>query len=565
MYRTHTCGELRAGNAGEKVTLAGWVQKIRTHGNLCFIDLRDRYGVTQVTFKDKLAAEAQRLHKEDVIQAKGAVIKKPEANKALATGEVEVAAAELAVLNKAKPLPLDLDNPDTTEETRLKYRYLDLRRPAMQEKLMLRSKAAVAVREYFDREGFIEVETPILGKSTPEGARDYLVPSRVNPGKFYALPQSPQIFKQLFQVAGLDKYVQIVKCFRDEDLRADRQPEFTQIDLEMSFVDEEDIYRVMEGMIKHVWKKALGVDVKTPFPRIPYDEAMLRYGSDKPDLRFGLELQDVTAWAHKTDFAIFKEAATVRCLKANGEFSRKQIDQLTSVVKTYGAAGLLTLKQTKQGLEGSIAKHVNEPPVPLKENDHLFLVAGTERFVAPALGALRLHLGKTQGLIDKDQWRFLWVTDFPLMDWSEEDQRYVAMHHPFTSPNLEDRHLLKKAPEKARSRAYDLTLNGVELGGGSIRIHDPELQAEVFDALKISKEEQQRKFGFLLGALSYGAPPHGGIAFGFDRVIMLLAGADNIREVIAFPKTKDAEDLMMDAPNTVSEEQLDELGISTKK
>ena len=562
MYRTHTCGEIRASNAGESVTLSGWVQKIRTHGNLCFIDIRDRYGITQITCKEDLSGQASKLHKEDVIQVKGSVVKKPEPNKALATGEVEVIAKELNILNRAKPLPLDLDNPDTTEETRLKYRYLDLRRPEMQNKLILRSKAAVAVREYFDKAGFIEIETPILGKSTPEGARDYLVPSRVNPGKFYALPQSPQIFKQLFQVACLDKYVQIVKCFRDEDLRADRQPEFTQIDLEMSFVDEEDLYAVMEGMIKYVWKKTLDVDIPTPFPQMEYDEAMLTYGSDKPDLRFDLKIEEVTSWAKKTDFTIFKEAECVRCLKVKGEFSRKQIDKMTDIVKIHGAKGLAWCKKD---LEGGIGKFIKNTPVTLTDDEYLFFVADIERKVAPALGALRSYLGKTLDLIDTKQWNFLWVTNFPLMEWSEERQRWGPMHHPFTSPNLEDRPLLKTEPWKAKSRAYDLVLNGNELGGGSIRIHDPELQAEVFDALKITPEEQQRKFGFLLGALGYGAPPHGGLAFGFDRVIMLLVGADNIREVIAFPKTKDAEDLMMDAPSIANTEQLDELGVQLKK
>ena len=562
MYRTHTCGALRAANAGEKATLAGWVQKVRTHGTIAFIDLRDRYGITQITAEGDLAARCAKIGKEDVLQITGDVVKKPQANKGLETGEIELKATSLNVLNKAKPLPLDLDNPDTTEETRLKYRYLDLRRPSMQEKLILRSKAAVAVREYFDKQGFVEIETPILGKSTPEGARDYLVPSRVNPGRFYALPQSPQIFKQLFQVAGLDRYVQIVKCFRDEDLRADRQPEFTQIDLEMSFVEEEDLYKVMEGMVKHVWKKTLDVDIPTPFPRMPYEEAMRRYGSDKPDLRFGLEIEDVTDWAKKTDFKIFQEAACVRCLKVEADFSRKQMDKLTDLAKTYGAKGLAWCKAD---LEGGIGKFLKETPIPLSEKETLLLVADKEEKVAAALGAIRLRLGKELELIDKEQWNFLWVTDFPLMEWSEERQGWGPMHHPFTSPNLEDRHYLKTEPWKAKSRAYDLVLNGNELGGGSIRIHDPELQAEVFDALKISPQEQQRKFGFLLGALAYGAPPHGGLAFGFDRLIMLLVGADNIREVIAFPKTKDAEDLMMEAPSEVSEEQLDELSLAIKK
>ncbi|MBW2983062.1 aspartate--tRNA ligase [Candidatus Woesearchaeota archaeon] len=565
MLRTHTCGDLTASHAGEQVTLAGWVQKVRTHGNLCFIDLRDRYGITQLTFKDSQASEAGKLHKEDVIKVSGEVVKKPEPNEALPTGDIEVSVGEWEVLNKAKPLPLDLDNPDTTEETRLKYRYLDLRRPEMQERLKLRSKAAVAARKYLDEHGFLEIETPILGKSTPEGARDYLVPSRVHQGSFYALPQSPQIFKQLFQVSGLDRYMQVVKCFRDEDLRADRQPEFTQIDLELSFVEEEDIYGIMEGLMKEVWKETLGVELETPFLRMSYHEAMKRYGSDKPDTRFGLDIQDVTEWAKKTEFKIFQEAPCVRMLHVNKDFSRKDIDRLTEVVKNHGAKGLAWAKKGLEGLEGGISKFLSEAPAKMEEGDHIFFVADDENVVAPALGSLRNQLGKELGLIDRTKWNFLWVTDFPLMEWSEEDSRYVAMHHPFTSPCLEDRALLKDNPEKARSRAYDLTLNGVELGGGSIRIHDQALQQEVFDALNISKEEQERKFGFLLNALGYGAPPHGGIAFGFDRMVMLLAGADNIREVIAFPKTKDAEDLMLQAPGTVSEQQLDELGVKIEK
>lgn len=560
MYRTHTCGELRKKDDKKEVTLSGWVHSIRTHGNITFIDLRDRYGITQITSEKA----PKGISKESVIKITGKVLVKPEPNKNLDTGEIEIKAEKIEVLNKAKPLPLDLENKETTEETRLKYRYLDLRTKKMQRNLLLRHKAAIAAREFFDKQGFIEIETPILGKSTPEGARDYLVPSRVNKGTFYALPQSPQIFKQLFQVAGLDRYIQIVKCFRDEDLRADRQPEFTQIDLEMSFVEEEDIFTIMEGMIKHVWKKTLDVDIKTPFKRLTYHEATTKYGSDKPDLRFGLEIEDVTSWAKKTSFNVFKEAPCTRGIKVNGDFSRKQIDKLTDSVKVYGARGLAWIKQGKEGLEGGISKFLKESPIPLKENDYLFFVADEERIVIPSLGALRLKLGKELELI-KDEWNFLWVTEFPLLEWSEENERYVAMHHPFTSPILEDRHLLKNSPENAKSRAYDLTLNGHEIGGGSIRIHDRELQEEVFDALKISKKEQEEKFGFMLGAFDYGAPPHGGLAFGFDRLIMLLAGANNIREVIAFPKTNDAEDLMMEAPGNVTKEQLDELGLDLKK
>ena len=558
MYRTHTCGELRVADVKKEVKLAGWVHAIRTHGALTFIDIRDRYGVTQVT-ADKQHAEG--IAKESVIQVIGSVFRKDQPNRNLATGDVEVKASAVNVLGAARPLPLDLSNPETTEETRLKYRYLDLRRSRMQKNLLLRHKAVIAVREYFDSLGFMEIETPILAKSTPEGARDYLVPSRVNPGNFFALPQSPQIFKQLFQVAGLDRYVQIVKCFRDEDLRADRQPEFTQIDLEMSFVDEEDVYATMEGMIRHVWKKTLDVDIPTPIPRITYKEAMARYGSDKPDLRFDLEITDMTDWARKTDFQIFKEAECVRAIKVAGDFSRKQIDKMTDVVKIYGAKGLAWVKRADGANAGGISKFFEKEDFGLQDGEYLFFVADIQRVVEPALGALRLHLGRELGLIRKDEWNFAWVTEFPLMEWSEERQAYGPMHHPFTSPDLKDRHLLKTAPEKASSRAYDLTLNGVELGGGSIRIHDRQLQSEVFDALKISKEEQERKFGFMLGAFEYGAPPHGGIAFGLDRLIMLLVGADNIREVIAFPKNKDAQDLMMDSPSEVSAEQLDELGI----
>lgn len=556
MYRTHTCGELRASDNDKKVILAGWIQSIRTHGSLTFIDIRDRYGITQVTYDKPLS-----VSKESVIQVNGKVVTKPEPNKKLKTGEIEVQAQEVIILNKASPLPLD---ENASEETRLKYRYVDLRSSSMQKNLILRHNATMTIRRYFDELGFLEIETPILGKSTPEGARDYLVPSRVNQGKFYALPQSPQIFKQLFQVGGLDRYMQIVKCFRDEDLRADRQPEFTQIDLEMSFVTQEDIYQVMEGMISRVWKETIGVDLQTPFPRMSYDEAMLRYGSDKPDLRFGLPIQDVTTWAKSTEFKVFKEADCIRALKVKADLSRKQIDKLTDLAKIYGAKGLAWVKKEHGELTGGISKFLSASPFALDDGEYAFFVADTTHIVPAALGAVRLHLGKELGLI-KDEWNFLWITDFPLMEWSEEQERYVAMHHPFTSPNDEDRALLKTQAHKAKSKAYDLTLNGVELGGGSIRIHRRDLQEEVFDALGISKEEQQEKFGFLLGAFEYGAPPHGGIAFGLDRMIMLLANAPNIREVIAFPKNKDAVDLMMESPSTVSKEQLDELGIQVKK
>ncbi|MFW5865555.1 MAG: aspartate--tRNA ligase [Nanoarchaeota archaeon] len=562
MYRTHTCAQLRKEHEGETVTLAGWVHTIRTHGSLVFMDLKDRYGITQITITKKPEKLPSR---ESVVQVKGKVTLKPEPNKALATGDIEIKAETYTMLSEAKPLPLDLNNEETTEETRLKYRYLDLRTERMQRNLFLRHKATKAVRDYLDKNAFLEIETPMLGKSTPEGARDYLVPSRVNKGKFFALPQSPQIFKQLFQVAGLDRYMQIVKCFRDEDLRADRQPEFTQIDLEMSFAEEDDIYVLMEGMMKHVWKNVLDVDITTPFPRMTYEQAMLMYGSDKPDLRFDLPITDVTNWAKQTDFKIFQNAPCVRAIKINGTFSRKQIDAFTEKVKIYGAKGLAWLKQEEGKLGGAVAKFIEKPPMELENEDHLFFVADDERTVADSLGALRTYLGKEQGLINNDEWRFVWITDFPLLEWSEEDKRFVAMHHPFTSPRMDQVDKLKSNPKEVMARAYDLTLNGFELGGGSIRIHDKELQETMFDALGIDERERQEKFGFLINAFQYGAPPHGGIAFGLDRMIMLLANMQNIREVIAFPKNKDAEDLMLQAPSEVTKEQLDELNISLRR
>ena len=558
MLRTNNCGELRKENNGEKVVLAGWVNSIRTHGSLTFIDLKDRYGVTQITLNEKVS-----LSKDSVIQISGVVEVKPEPNKNISTGDIEVKASDFKILNKAKPLPLDLGNVETTEETRLKYRYLDLRTSRMQKNILLRHKAVLAVREFLDGFDFVEIETPVLGKSTPEGARDFLVPSRVNKNKFYALPQSPQIYKQLFQVAGFDRYMQIVKCFRDEDLRADRQPEFTQIDLEMSFVDEDDIYSLMEKLMKHVWKKTLNVDLKIPFRRMTFDEAMSRFGSDKPDLRFGLELVDVSVWAKEQDFKIFKDASVVKCIKVKGPFSRKQIDEFTEVVKIYGAKGLAWVKQG-DGLEGGISKFLKNSPLPLDRDEYLFFVADKLSVVNVCLGQLRLKLGRVLDLV-RDEWNFCWVTEFPLLEWDEDDKRYYAMHHPFTSPRVEDVELLSDKPELAKARAYDLTLNGTELGGGSIRIHERELQSVVFEALNISKDEQIEKFGFLLNAFEFGAPPHGGIAFGLDRLVMLLAGVDNIREVMAFPKNKDGFDLMMDAPSFVDKEQLDDLHISLKK
>lgn len=558
MLRTHNCGELRKSNVGAVVKLTGWVQSLRTHGALTFIDLRDRYGVTQVTLNQSI-----NIPKESVLAISGVVVLKPEPNKNLETGDIEVKGSSFSVLNNSKPLPLDLNNVDTTEETRLKYRFLDLRTKRMQDNLLLRHRVVLAFREYLDKLNFVELETPVLGKSTPEGARDFLVPSRVNKGKFYALPQSPQIYKQLFQVAGFDRYMQIVKCFRDEDLRADRQPEFTQIDLEMSFIEEEDIYVTMESLIKHVWKKVMNVDLVTPFRRITYEEAMDKYGIDKPDLRFGLELIDVTSWAREQDFKIFQEASCIKCIRVKGDFSRKQIDEFTELVKIYGAKGLAWLKQSDV-LEGGISKFVKGAPFVLEGSEYLFFVADSKDVAEVSLGQLRLRLGKLLGLM-KDEWNFCWVVDFPLLEWNEEDNRYYARHHPFTSPKVEDLDLLDSSPERVRAVAYDLTLNGVELGGGSLRIHDRDLQKKVFRSLNISDSEQEEKFGFLLSAFEFGAPPHGGIAFGLDRLLMLMANAENIREVMAFPKNKDGFDLMMDAPSSVDKSQLDDLHIDLKK
>lgn len=563
MMRTHTCGELRAEDDNKDVTLCGWVDKVRTHGGVTFIDIRDRYGMTQV-----VVSKETKLHREDVVKISGKVAKKPEPNKSLATGEIEVKAQGVEVLNQADTIPLDLEDVrNVTEETRLKYRFLDLRREEMQNNIILRHRIVKSVRDFFDAENFLEIETPMLAKSTPEGARDYLVPSRVNRGKFFALPQSPQIFKQLCMVAGFDRYMQIVRCFRDEDLRADRQPEFTQIDVEMSFVGEEDIYSTMERLMVSVFKDALKLKIKTPFPRITYDEAMLRYGSDKPDMRFDLEIKDVTETAKRSDFKIFKEADIIRCLVADGEFSRKDIDKLTDVVKIYGAKGLAYYKH---GEDKGIAKFIDSVKqdlaneLDLKNGDNVFFVADKKGTVAESLGALRLHLADKLSL-RRDEWKLVWVTDFPLLEWSEEDARYVAMHHPFTSPKDEDIDMLQTSPEKVHAKAYDLTLNGTELGGGSIRIHRSDLQKQMFKALGISDQEAERKFGFLMEAFRYGAPPHGGIAFGLDRLVSLLSKNTNIREVIAFPKTKNAEDLMMGSPGEVKEEQLDELGISLKR
>jgi len=582
MMRTSTCGELTKKDIGKSAALAGWTHSRRDHGGIIFIDLRDRHGLTQLIFdpkhNKKAHSEAEHLKREDVISVKGKIRARGEGleNPKLKTGEIEVLTDEIVILNKAETPPIGIDDrSDINEDMRLKYRYLDLRRPVMQKNLLMRHKAVKAVRDFFDKEGFLEIETPMLAKSTPEGARDYLVPSRVNPGKFYALPQSPQLFKQLLMVSGCDRYFQIARCFRDEDLRADRQPEFTQIDVEMSFIDEEDIYGINERMLKNLWKEVLGMDIKIPFPRITYAEAMGRYGSDKPDVRFGLELADVTDIAKDSDFEVFKKniqsGGVVKAINVkNGseKISRKDIDELTSFVQIYDAKGMAWMKMADK-LESSVVKFFNDKTqkelikrLGAEKGDLLLFVSDHKHFIVnAALGALRVHLAKKLGLINEKEFKFLWVTDFPLFEYDEDLQRHVAVHHPFTSPKDEDMGLLETQPEKAKAKAYDITLNGVEIGGGSIRIHKRDVQEKVFKALGISKKDAEDKFGFLLDAFKYGAPPHGGIAYGVDRLAAILTGNESIREVIAFPKTKNAESLMEGSPSEVSEEQLKELNL----
>jgi len=581
MLRTNTCGELTRKDNKKEVTLCGWTHTRRDHGGIIFIDLRDRYGITQIVFdpkhNKKTHSEAEHLRREDVIQIKGKVRPRGKGleNPKLKTGEIEVLVDQLNILNKAETPPIEVDDRiEINEDMRLKYRYIDLRKPKMQKNLEIRHKAIKAVRDFFDKEGFLEIETPMLAKSTPEGARDYLVPSRVNPGKFYALPQSPQLFKQLLMVSGCDKYFQIVKCFRDEDLRADRQPEFTQIDVEMSFIDQEDIYDVNERLMKYIWKKVLNIDVKTPFKRITYQEAMDKYGTDKPDIRFGLELTDITNIVKNSDFKVFtdniKSGGIVKAINVkNSPLSRKEIDELISFVQIYDAKGLAWIKVTDKGLESSIVKFLNEKiqkelikKLKAQKNDLLLFVSDHKHFIVnAALGALRDHLAKKLNLIKPNTYEFIWATDFPLIEYDENEQKHVAVHHPFTSPKDEDIKLLDKEPEKAKAKAYDLTLNGVEIGGGSIRIHKREIQEKIFKVLGISQKEAQNKFGFLLDAFKYGAPPHGGIAFGMDRIVAILTNNESIREVIAFPKTKNAESLMEGSPSEVDEKQLKELNI----
>lgn len=586
LKRTHRCGELSIANAGETVTIMGWVQKNRNKGGLVFIDVRDRSGIIQVVFEEgstdaALIEKAARLRSEYVIAIAGTVSKRSGAvNENLSTGEIEVIPTELRILSEAEtpPFPIE-ENSKTKEELRLKYRYLDLRRPDLQRNLLLRSRVATLTRQFLSEEGFLEIETPILGKSTPEGARDYLVPSRVHPGQFYGLPQSPQLFKQLLMCSGCDRYFQIAKCFRDEDLRADRQPEFTQIDMELSFVDVDDVIDVNERLLAKLFKEVLGVEVALPIPRMTWQEAMDRYGSDKPDTRFGMELTDVTEVVKDCEFVVFKGAiengGTVRGINAKGQggMARKKIDKLVDFAKGFGAKGLAYIAIQEDGnVKSSFAKFMTEAQMDAliramngEAGDLLLFAADKNKVVWDVLGSLRLELARQMELLNKDEYKFLWITEFPLLEWSEEQNRYVAMHHPFTMPMEEDLNYLESDPGRVRAKAYDITLNGNEIGGGSVRIFQDDVQERMFEALGFTKEQAQEQFGFLLDAFKYGVPPHAGLAYGLDRLVMLMAKEDSIRDVMAFPKVKDASCLMTAAPNLVDTKQLDELGLALKE
>ena len=579
--RTHNCGDIRSSDINNTVTLNGWVNKVRLHGQVVFVDLRDRYGKTQIVFDaDEYEGDFEIIKKismEDVLSIKGTVRSRLESaiNPNLATGEIEILVSEFIMLNESAPLPFMLnDRANAEEDLRLKYRYLELRMEELQQNLLIRHSTYQATRSYLSENKFVEVETPVLMKSTPEGARDYLVPSRVHQGKFYALPQSPQIYKQILMISGYDRYFQIVKCFRDEDLRADRQPEFTQIDIEMSFINEEDIFEYMEGLTCHVFQTVAKVDLPLSFPRITYKEAMETYGSDKPDLRYELKLIELKEYTDLSEFNAFNSVERVKGLvvKGGAKYSRKIIDDLTELVKKYKAKGLAWMKSNNNGFEGGISKFFSvqlhermKRELEIEDGDILFMVGDKTKIVLNALGFLRIEIANREGLVNKNEFSPVWVTEFPMFEYDDENNRHIAMHHPFTAPRAEDIDLLDSDPSNALSRGYDLTMNGYEIAGGSIRIHSTEIQEKVFSLLGLSREEAIEKFGFLVEALSYGAPPHGGIAFGFDRLVMLLAGTDNIRDVIAFPKTTSAASLMDESPSSVSSTQLDELGIKIKK
>ncbi len=575
MERTHVNGQLRIADVGKTVTLIGWVAKRRNLGSLVFIDLRDRTGITQILFDETLTEAVRNVRNEYILQVTGTVLERQSKNPNMDTGDIEIKAKEVKIINSASQTPFIIaDETDALEETRLKYRYLDLRRPVLQQKLFTRAKIVKAMHEYLDANGFIEVETPILAKSTPEGARDYLVPSRIHPGSFYALPQSPQQFKQLLMVAGFERYYQIARCFRDEDLRADRQLDFTQLDIETSFMSQDDILTMTEGMLAKVMKDVKGIDIKLPFRRFKYTEAMNRFGSDKPDTRFGLELRDVTEVFKNSEFRAFEtglsEKGSIKALVVDGaaDYSRKDIDSLTDLAKKNGAKGLVTIKYLNEQLEGSAVKFFNEiekedliKTLDLKENQLVLIVSDVWEKACSVLGALRSHLGRSLGLYDKNTYDFLWVVEFPLVEYSSEDERYYSVHHPFTRPYDEDLHLLDSDPSKVRSYAYDVVLNGYELGGGSLRIYDCDMQQKMFELLSLTKEEIETRFGFFIDALKYGTPPHGGLALGLDRVAMILTGSESLRDVIAFPKNANAKCPMSDAPTPVDEKQLRELHI----
>ena len=583
MYRTHNCGELRKENIGEKVSLSGWVQLIRDKGGMVWIDLRDRYGITQLAMEktqtsDELIAKIDELAREFVVQVEGEVIERYSKNDKIPTGDIEIKIIEIKILSKSETPPFTIiDNTDGGDELRMKYRYLDIRRNPVKEALMLRHKMAQKIRNYLDNQNFLEVETPVFIKSTPEGARDFVVPSRMNQGEFYALPQSPQTFKQLLMIGGLDRYFQIVKCFRDEDLRADRQPEFTQIDCEMSFVDQDDILEIFEGMIKYLFKDIKGIEIDYDFPRMQYSEAMEKYGNDKPDIRFEMTISELTDIAQGNNFVVFDSVKYIGgiALENGAEYSRKQIDKLTDFVKTpqIGAKGLVYCKCNADGsFKSSVDKFFSQEDlqkfadrIGAKSGDLMLILAGEKERTLHGLSELRLKFANELGLRDKNIFAPLWVVDFPLLEWDEDSERYHAKHHPFTAPYEEDIPLFETNPGDIRAKAYDLVINGVEIGGGSLRIYDKDLQSEMFKNLGFTKEEAEAQFGFLMNAFKYGAPPHGGIALGFDRLCALFGGSDSIRDYIAFPKNNSGRDVMIDSPSTISETQLEELGIQLRE